>query len=52
MVFKVLYLNGRRGRLQAGIALQIRGERGADIVVVAEAVEHLHRKNHHPAYSL
>jgi len=35
---RILYLNGRRGRLQADLGLQLGAELGADVVVIAEAV--------------
>ena len=39
MMLKIIYLNGRKGRVQAEIALQAGAEKAADIVVIAEAVE-------------
>jgi len=49
---KVLYLNGRRGRLQGDMGLQLGVDLGADVVVIAEAVANRERRNQHGAYEL
>ena len=36
---KVIYINGRRGRIQGDIGLQLGAEIGAEVVVIAEALD-------------
>jgi len=52
MLSKILYLNGRRGRAQADLLLQLGAELEADVVVVAEEVQDVERRNQHGAYDL
>jgi len=52
MMFIVLYRNGRRGRIQADIALETGVEKEADVVVIAEVVESSKRRNQHGAYNV
>jgi len=51
-MFKVLYLNGRRERLQADMGLQLGVDLGAEVVVIAEAVADTEKRNQHGAYNL
>jgi len=49
---KVMYINRRRGRVQGDMGLQLGAELGADVVVIAEAVEDQERRNVHATYVL
>jgi len=49
---KVLYLNGRRGRIQGDMVLQLGAELGAEVVVIVEALEDQSRRNNHGTYNL
>ena len=52
MMNKVIYLNGRRGRLQADMGLQLGADMEADVVVIAEAVADQNRRNSYGTYDL
>jgi len=52
MLNKILYLNGRRGRIQADLGLQLGADLEAEVVVKAEAVQDMERRNQHGAYDL
>jgi len=47
LMIKVPYLNDRRGRLQADLGLQIVVEKGAEVMMIAEAVDDQSRRNKH-----
>ena len=49
---KVIYLNGRKGRLQTEIALQIGSEKVSDVVVIAEALVEQDKRPNHGTYNL
>jgi len=51
-MFRTLYLNGWKGRMQANIGLQLGAEKEAEVVVIAEAVRDTARRNQHPTYNL
>ena len=52
MIVGIIYLNGRKGRLQAEIALQTGADIGADVVVIAEALVESERRPTHGTYDL
>ena len=49
---KIMYLNGRIGRQQAEVVLQIGSEKGAHAVVIAKALEEQTRRPNHGTYHL
>lgn len=51
-MLKIIYLNGRKGRIQAEIALQTGADKEADIVVIGEALEDQQRRPNHRTFDL
>jgi len=49
---KVMYINGRRGRIQGDMGLQLGAEIGAEVVVIAEALDDQDRRNTHATCNL
>ena len=49
---RVIYLNGRRGRRQAEVALQIGSDKKAEAVVIAEALSDQTKRPNHRTYNL
>jgi len=49
---KVMYINGRRGQIQGDMGLQLGAEIGAEVVVIAEALDDQERRNTHATYNL
>ena len=47
---RVSYLNARRGRRQAEVALQIGSEKEAHVAIIAEALNKQERRPSHPTY--
>jgi len=52
MMFRALYLNGRRRRIKGDLALQMGAEKEPDVVIMAEALDDQARRNQHGAYNL
>ena len=52
MIIGIMYLNRRKGRVQAEIALQIGSEEGADVVGIAEALADQERRPTYGTYDL
>jgi len=51
-MINILYLHGRKGRIQADLGLQIGAEKEADVVVIVEGVKDQKRRNSHAVYDL